>query len=187
MITSQQGTPCDSYAQFLAEESAPEKWPITKVIFKESGTDDGVTTDVLRVTPGLPYHVKVEVLRSGGTTISSILFDGVDFGKCIAPGPNDDCSFHDCTEELNWKSLADNSHRLVSSPFGTVALDIDLKSLSKNCDCNKETWECGRASSIANGSPLISAIKITLTPLGKSYPISKSNIGFYRCNLQVKN
>ena len=116
----------------------------------------------------MPYHVKVEVLRSGGTTISSIFFNGVDFGECIAPGPNDECSFHDCSEELNWKASVDNSHRLVSSPFGTVALDIDLKSLSKNCDCNKDTWECGKASSIANGSPLISAIKITLTPLGKS-------------------
>ena len=148
------------------------------MIFKESGTDDGVTTDVLRVTPGVPYHVKVEVLRSGGTTISSILFDGVDFGECIAPGPNDDCSFHDCSGELKWKASSDNSHRLVSSSFGTIALDIDLKSLSKNCDCNKDTWECGKASSLANGSPLISAIKITLTPLGKSPLFSKSNIEF---------
>ena len=123
---------------------------------------------MLYVTPGEAYHVKVEVLRSGGTTISSILFDGVDFGECIAPGPSDDCGFHDCSEELNWKARADYSHRLVSSPFGTVAMDISLKSLSKNCDCNKDTWECGKASSIANGSPLISAIKITLTPLGKS-------------------
>ena len=148
-------------------------WPITKVIFKESGTDDEVTTDVLYVSPGVPYHVKVEVLRSGGTTISLIFFNGVDFGECIAPGPNDDCSFHDCSEELNWKASAENSHRLVSSPFGTIALDIDLKSLSKNCDCNKDTWECGKASSIANGSPLISAIKITLTPLGKYLILGK--------------
>ena len=94
-------------------------------------------------------------MRSGGTTIGPILFNGVDSGECAAPGPNDECSFHDCSGELN-------SYRLVSSRFGTIALAIDMKSLSNNCDCNKETWECSKGKV----SPLMSAIRITLTPLG---------------------
>ena len=52
--------------------------------------------------------------------------------------------------------------KLVSSQFGTIALAIGMKSLSNNCDCNKETWECAKGKV----SSLMSAIRITLTPLG---------------------
>ena len=139
-----------------ADDLPPEEGPITKVIYKEGDTNDGTITDVLRIIAGVPYHVKVEILRSGGTTIGPIIFNGADFGECVAPGPDDECSFHDCSGELN------GIPRLVSSQFGTIALAIDMKSLSNNCDCNKETWEC--AEGIV--SSLMSAIRITLTPLG---------------------
>ena len=150
-----------------SDHNSPTK-PIQHVLFKEGKTpsnwsDESTATyeDVLKVYPGIDYSVKVEVLRndlgSSSEKVSRIALNGRTIGDCNPNGGDYDCTFFDCSLTLSTKQ--------ISSSDGSIVASLTFQGHSRDCDCDKETWECAKEDTKTGFAPMLAVAKITLTPL----------------------
>ena len=131
----------------------------------EEGTAEppGEATYKARIglSPNVNYLIKLEVLRNdlGGSDekVNAIIFDGTNVGECNPPGSDYDCDFYDCTSKLTLKE--------VVSTTGLITIELKYVGHSKDCDCDKNTWECSPEDSVNGRSPMVAAARITLTQL----------------------
>ena len=140
--------------------------PIQHIIYKEgkdpSNWDETATyEDVINVQPGIDYSVKVEVLRndlgSSSEKVSRIALNGRTIGDCNPDGDDYDCTFFDCSPTLSTKQ--------VSSHGGSIVASLTFQGHSRDCDCDKGTWECAKEDTKIGFDPMLAVAKITLTPL----------------------
>ena len=139
--------------------------PITKIVYQEGdfGYDESraTYTAIFYVPPHVEYVLKIEVLQSdlAGITekITDIDVDGMPFmdGDCNPPGDDYACTFYDCTPLMTRKT--------TSSATGIIEIDVRYTGHSKDCNCDKTTWECKDENQIF-GSPMTAVARITLTP-----------------------
>ena len=135
-----------------------------KMIYKE-GTDVGnsIYTARVHIFPNVKYRIKVEVLRndlgSSGEKVRDIIFNGQSVGECNPPGGDYDCDFYDCTSKLTASEIV----------FSKGLVDIELKYVghSRDCDCDKSTWECSQENTVTGRTPMVAAARVTLTRTGK--------------------
>ena len=142
--------------------------PIQHIVYKEgkgppnwNGMDAIEYTDDIKVQPGIDYSVKVEVLRndlgSSDEKVSRIALNGREMGYCNPDGGDMDCTFFDCSTTLLYKH--------ISSPSGLLVAALRYQGHSRDCDCDKGTWQCAKEDTKAGFSPMLAVAKITLTPL----------------------
>ena len=135
---------------------------IKHVIYEEGKTVKKNTyKGILSVLPGIEYRVKVEVLRNdlagSDEKVSRIALNGRTIGDCNPNGGDYDCTFFDCSLTLSTKQ--------ISSSDGSVVAALTFQGHSRDCDCDKETWECAKEDTKKGFAPMLAVAKITLTPL----------------------
>ena len=97
------------------------------------------------------YSVKAEVLRSDldrdNELLERVTFDGKQMlpaAGCNPSGNDDDCDFWTCP---------DVSATGVFSTTGSIAVGLDLKEHSQDCDCDIKTWQVVNPSPKAKPNP----------------------------------
>ena len=136
---------------------------IQHVIYSEgkSNSDPAKYKDDINVLPGIEYSIQVEVLRNdlGDSTekVTKIKINGETIGDCNPDGGDYDCTFFNCAQTITTKR--------ISSPDGTIFASFTYVGHSRDCDCDKETWECAKEDTKTGFSPMTAVAKITLTPL----------------------
>ena len=143
---------------------------IQKVIYEE-GTDafsrPQIYSDIIEATPHMNYDIQIEVLLNDlgevDEKISDISVNGISIGECN-PNCGDmtarecdyACTFYDCTPHL--------THTIVSSGSGTFNVKLQYEEHSRDCDCDKSTWQCQKENTGTGLSPMVAVARITLTP-----------------------
>ena len=136
----------------------------TKVIYEEGDAGGEAPTTysgVLYVIPGAEYSIKFEVLRNDlgdpSEKVSDIKINDESFGECNPSGGDYDCTFHDCTSVL--------ARQTVSSATGEMSVKLTFVGHSRDCNCDKTTWEC-QSELLEQGdlSPMLAVYRVTLTP-----------------------
>ena len=166
--------------------------PVTKVVYQEGdfGYDEtsATYTAIFYVPPHVEYQLRVEVLQSdlGSTSekITDIDVDGISFmvGDCNPPGDDYACTFYDCTPFMTRKT--------TSSATGIIEIDVRYTGHSKDCNCDKTTWECKdeiTSDAEAFGSPMAAVARITLTPILESNDIPGKNHLKFGCLTELLN
>ena len=139
------------------------------MIYKE-GTriGKGTYSESIDVVPNMKYEIRFEVLLNdlGGANekVSGIEFNGKSLGECnprcegmTASECDYACTFYDCTPYLNSK--------VATSGTETIKVDVEFKGHSRDCDCDKNTWECKKENTDPNLSPMVAVARVTLTPM----------------------
>ena len=110
----------------------------------------------------MPYTVMAQVLRNdmGSTSekLSSITMDGVQIlskGDCNPPGHDHDCDFWTCPTVTG---------KPVLSQTGSIAVTLDFKETSWDCDCDTRTWQCSKENTVAARTAMEAVVRFTLTP-----------------------
>ena len=148
---------------------------IQKMIYIDDSGEDGSGQDMRKtlrnfvdVIPLTRYRVKFEVLLNdlGGDNekVDEINFNGISLGECNpkCEGMTEyecdySCIFYDCSSQL------DNT--IISSGTSTMTVELVFKGISRDCDCDKNSWECKKEKVDRNLSPMLAAVRLTLTPL----------------------
>lgn len=149
--------------------------PIQIMIYKE-GTGEGMSgrdnkrtySELIDVVPHMRYEIKFEVLLndlgSANEKVSGIKFNRISLGECnpSCEGMTESecdyaCTFYDCTPYLN--------SRIATSGTETIKVDVEFQGHSRDCDCDKNSWECKREDTHPNLSPMIAVARVTLTPI----------------------
>jgi hypothetical protein len=119
--------------------------------------DAQVMSGSLSATPGVVYSVTLEVLRNdlmdASELVDRIKVNGVEVGECNPDGDDYDCTFFSCPI----------SHSITVPADGIVAFEFDFKGHSWDCDCNKTSWECSQENTVEGRTPVVSAVRVTLT------------------------
>lgn len=129
-----------------------------------AGPEKAAYTDTIQVVPRQRYWMKLEVLRSdlsdSDEKVSGIEIDGESFGECNPDGGDQDCTFFDCAPHLLTNEIVSEDRRLQ--------VKLTFQKHSKDCICDKSTWNCkSDAEKDPTKAPILAAARITLTPLGK--------------------
>ena len=102
-------------------------------------------------------------LVSVGSSVSprplgtSYTIDGTNLGKCNPDGADYDCTFFECYH--------DQAPATMMSSTGILDVNIRLTGHSKDCDCDKSTWECSQENTVAGRAPMSAVGRFTLVPL----------------------
>ena len=124
------------------------------------------------VTPKMEYAIKFEILLNDlghpHEKVSKLELNGKNVGGCnpdcppVTAGECDHlCTFYDCTSQLTTTS--------VSSDSEILDMKLEIQGNSRDCDCNKTTWECKQQNQDPTLAPMEAVAKITLTPISKYF------------------
>ena len=134
---------------------------IQHVIYGEGTTPKDTYEGILNVLPDIEYSIKIEVLRndleSSSERVSKIILNGETIGDCNPDGGDYDCTFFDCAQTLSTKR--------ISSSDGKIFASLTYQGHARDCDCDKETWECVKENTKPGFTPMTAVARITLTPL----------------------
>ena len=135
--------------------------PIVHMVYGEGKQHRPTYESVINVVPNVQYQLQVEVLRndlgSSSERVSSIMFDGAEIGDCNPDGGDYDCTFFDCHNTIQTKT--------ISSKNGAIPVSLAYQGHSWDCDCDKETWICSEESTVAGRTPMTAVARFTLTPI----------------------
>ena len=147
----------DNHLSFLVGDAEL----IVHMVYGEGKQTKSSYESVINVVPNVQYQLKVEVLRndleSSSERVTSIMFDGAEIGDCNPDGDDYDCTFFDCHNTIQTKT--------ISSKNGTIPVSLAYEGHSWDCDCDKETWVCSAESTVAGRTPMTAVARFTLTPL----------------------
>ena len=142
---------------------------VVKTIYKQ-GTDQQtqeqrdseIINGALEVQKGVTYYVKAEVLRNdleqSEEHVRSITLDGRELfaNGCNPDGDDFDCTFFECPL---LKGFA------ITSTTGTIAVKMDFRGHSRDCDCDLSTWVCRKEDTVKGLTPMEAVARFTLTPV----------------------
>ena len=139
------------------------------MIYEEGKTPsswDGKSTkatyeSVIKVVPSLDYNINVEVLRNdlGGQDekVSTITLNGVNIGNCNPDGGDYNCTFFDCKASIEKET--------ISSKNGSILASLTFEGHSRDCDCNKQTWNCSKENTVPGLAPMTAVARVILSPI----------------------
>ena len=130
-----------------------------------AGPEKAAYTDTIQVVPRQSYLMKLEVLQSdlsdSDEKVSGIEINGESLGECNPDGGDQDCTFFDCAQHLLTNEIV--------SEDSSLQVKLTFQKHSKDCNCNKRTWNCkSDAEKDPTKASILAAARITLTPLGNS-------------------
>ena len=121
-----------------------------------------IITGTILVSKGVHYSVKAEVLRNdmghASEKLLSVTLDGVKMlpeGGCNPPGNDYNCDFWTCPVV---------SGRSVVSRTGSIAVGLDFRETSWDCDCDTKTWQCSKENTVRGRTAMEAVVRFTLTP-----------------------
>jgi len=133
---------------------------ITQVVFSEGTEAKLKNTGSIRVQPWIPYEVSFELLRndleSETEKALDVVVDGLHMGECNPDGRDTDCTFYQCK--------FDNQKKVITPQVALIDVAIHLQDHSKDCDCDKTTWECSQEDTVPGRTPMTAVGRFTLTP-----------------------
>ena len=128
----------------------------------------------ITVVPNLRYELKVEVLRNDlgrkDEKVSDITMNGVIIGGCNPDGDDYDCTFYDCTSSLKQTT--------IFSHTASIKASLHFRGHSRDCDCDKNTWECSKEDTKPHFTPMKAVARITLSPIGGTSSGNRGEIFF---------
>ena len=108
------------------------------------------------------YTVEMDILRndlSGASEyVIDVTLDGVSVGGCNPDGGDYDCTFFSCpmaTPDL-----------MIYTASGEIAVNMQFQGHSWDCDCDMDTWECSKESTVADRTAMSAVGRFFLTPQG---------------------
>ena len=149
-----------------------DEWPVVKTIFKEEKFPNGWIwmTASINISPREHYMLNLEVLVSGKTVIPNVKIDQQIVGNCQPKGISaTKCGFFDCEGTLK--------KRFVSSDTGSIFLALNYKPIDHQCDCTDKE-NCDQDKEISNLKNVATAVRISLTPIGKTAVKTKYRLDF---------
>ena len=144
-------------------ESIIQSGIIEHMVYGE-GKDDKIKSTYessIKVEPDVDYYMKIEVLRNdlgdSGERVSKITIDGVNVGDCDPDGGDYDCTFFDCKASIEKET--------ISSKNGSILASLTFEGHSRDCDCNKQTWNCSKENTIPGLAPMTAVARVILSPI----------------------
>ena len=122
--------------------------------------DKEIIQENLIVQKDVRYFVKAEVLRNDlgdfWEYVNSITLDGRKLfeDKCSPDGDDYDCTFAECPVKERFS---------ITSSTGTIAVKMDFKGHSRDCDCDLQTWTCAKENTNNAFVPVEAVARFTLT------------------------
>ena len=117
------------------------------------------------------YSVKAEVLRSDldrdNELLERVTFDGKQMlpaAGCNPPGNDDDCDFWTCPDVAETRAF---------STTGSIAVGLDLKEHSQDCDSDIKTWQVVNPDPKAKFKPNLKANNPNPNPNPHPYSVHR--------------
>jgi len=134
--------------------------PIVKVVYSAGKGAQEWNDGIITASPGVDYHVKMEVLRNDLAhydleKVIDVTLNGKSIGGCNPDGGDYDCTFFHCPTPLNWKVTAPAS--------GLIPVRMRYTGHSWDCDCDMNDWTCSKESTVPNRTPMTAVARFTLT------------------------
>merc|ERR1719199_1942989 len=134
-----------------------------KMVFHKAGTggngpDDTVDGSITGLVPGARYNIDVEILRNdlghSSEYVKSILVGGEDMGSCNPDGGDYDCTFYKCQGLKSGVRTASES--------GTIPVRLVYTGNSWDCDCDTNTWDCSKQSTVSGRTAMEAVARFTV-------------------------
>ena len=142
---------------------------IVQVVYKSGKSpqsqafrDKEIIKGTLKVSPGVHYVVKAEVLQNdmgqAEEKLAMVTLDGKHMlpkAGCNPPGGDYDCTFWKCPMV---------SAATVFSKTGTIAVGYSVVGTTWDCDCDTKTCQCSAENKVKGHTPMEAVVRFTLAP-----------------------